>query len=914
MKFKLGLLIAGTVFVAALLFIFRDTWSANPFENEVAYSNISRVVTDSNGAIYTVTNSKKTLQKVDSSGRLIYSISSSEHEQPNTLQLFNSMAVDGEGNAYALITILDSYGLKVSGEQIIKISPDGSKTSMVYEEEYAFSDNLLRVGNIQSLSAKDGFVYFFRKDAETSSLLRIPSTAAASQQNPEVVKTIEMPANRYLNEFTGSQDNHIFFTTKRGSLYAVTDGDVRQIYPQSSQNQLNFPVGIFTKDHRNIYFIDYHQEAINRVDVRQSGYPIIPVVTMETLKNQYPNIEWSDFTNITVGNGLITVATSDQLVQMNPNGEIIDVLTSFHYSPKIVWMGFGYWLLLGLFGFLLVLDIRHIYVYILGRRVSLLLKQLGVIIPVVLLSMVGLSYSVYSSFSGEMKADTQGQLELLAGNGKYLVDGAQLEGLNSPRDFMSEDYKTIKQRINELFSRSGEDRDGLYSTIYRYMNGNLYIIMDDDDSVTMFQPFPLSEENLLVLQQGKIVSGEWEDASGQWMYALGPLYNPQGEIIGIYETGKDLIGMKQSNLKIMTNVLKIISVIGVILLLVITAMTVYLLSSIRKLRRSVNLIAKGEWDVMVQIHTRDEVEELGERFNMMAKSIRQYIQEVTKLSDSYFRFVPQQFLKVLGKDNVTQINLGEQENRQMTILVCNMRHFTEFSTTLTSEENFRFINSFLKTFGPVIREYGGFTSRYLGAGMLAMFPDDPSAAIKAAVKLRSTLETYNKEREGEPIDIGIAVHYGDVMLGIIGEEQRLEGSVISNHVQLALDLERISEKLGVTVLLTEETLRFVNKGLPRQYRKLGSFQIDGEHRTIELFDLYEGDPEPIRRLKDETKQQFEHAIELFQNGRFYDAREGFVTVVKKNRDDLAAKMYFFACDQYFQEGVTADWNNSLRIS
>ncbi|TBL80787.1 adenylate/guanylate cyclase domain-containing protein [Paenibacillus thalictri] len=918
MKTKFSFLLAATILVGVLLFVYSDAWSANPLQREAAYTNISRAITDPQGSVYMVTKSKNTLQKMTSSGDLVYSISSNTDAGPNTVQMFNSIAADDAGNAYVLVTTLDSFGLNVAGERILRISADGSSTSTLYTSATAQKDRLLRVGNIQSLSIKDGSLYFFLKDHNSASLLRLPSAAEAETgAEPQTVTTISMPENRYLNELTGNEQGRFFFTTKKGSLFSVTNGQAKQIYPLGSQNSLNFPIAIYTRDHANVYYIDHHSGAIMRLNAEQPDEPPQSLLTLQTLRSKYADLEWGDFTDVTVANGLITITTADNLVQLLPDGSISTVHSSFYYSWKLLGFKVGYWGLMALMLLLLLLDIRFVYVHLLKRKVSLLVKQLAVIIPVVLMSMIGLSYSVYSSFAGEMRNDTQRQLELLAGNGKYLVNGDNLERLMSPRDYMSGDYQAIKQRINELFSHAGSDRSGLYSTVYRYMNGSLYIVMDDDDSVTMFQPFALSSDNRRVLEQGAVVSGEWEDSSGQWMFALGPLFNSKGEIIGIYETGKDMAGINKMNVQIMTNVLKIISLIGLILLVVITLMTVYLLSSIQKLRRNVNLIASGEWDVKVQIRTRDEVAELGDRFNMMAESIRRYIQEVTKLSESYFRFVPQQFLKVLGRNNMTQVNLGEYQNRTMTILVCNMRQFPEFSGTLTTEENFRFINSFLKKFGPVIREYNGFTSRYLGPGMLTMFPNGSNYAIKAAVKMRATLQDYNDERSRagyEPIDIGISIHSGDVMIGIIGEEQRMEGSVVSGEVQIALDLEKVSAKLGVTVLLTEETVRECGGRLPGNYRKLGGLQIDNEHKTIELYDLYEADPEHIRKLKHETKQQFETAVELYRNGRFYDAREQFVAVVKKNRYDLTAKLYFFACDEYFQQGVTTGWSSALKIS
>lgn len=917
MKAKLIVSLLAVVVVALLLAAYKDDWSANPFESKADYTNISRVATDSYGAIYAITDSKRVVRKTDASGKLVYSVSSANDADPDTIVLYNSIATDQSGNAYALETILDSYGLRVYGERIVKISENGKSVRLLYSALYEEADNLLRVGNVQSLSVKDGYLYFFRKGPSDASLLRLPTDVSSeTPAEPENLRTIEMAKNRYLNELAGNDENRFFFSSKRGRLYTVENGESVKIYPRTSETQLNFPVGIVAAG-SEVYYIDYHEAAIKKLNADRPEAPDVTVLSLEQLADYNSAVEWSDFTSLAVASDRILVATSDQLITLSREGKILSYETGYQYTGTERWLKLGYWLLIAAEVVLAAIFLRLFYVQVMRRRVFLLLKQLGLIVPVVLLFMGVLSYSVSHSVSGEIERSTESQLKLLAGNGKYLVSGDNLEKLNSPRDFRSDDYLTIKQRLNGVFTQNGESRDGLYNTIYRYMDGKLYIIMDDDDSVTMFQPFEVNEDNLTVLKQGVVVSGQWEDSTGQWMYALGPLYNAKGEIVGIYETGKDMTGIRKSTSEIVVDILRIIGLIGLVLLLVITLMTAYLLSSIRKLRRSVNLIAGGEWDVKVQISTKDEVQELGERFNMMASSIRQYIQEVTKLSNSYFRFVPQPFLKVLGKKTVTQISLGEQTNRRMTMLVCNMREFSEFSKRLSTDENFRFINSFLKEFGPAVREYGGFTSRYLGAGLLSMFPDEPGEALKAAMKLRETLENYNRRRSNtgyEPIEIGISVHTADVMLGIIGEEQRLEGSVVSTAVELTLDLEKLSAKLGVNVLLTEDALRAMPKLSEGAYRKLGAFQLGEAMRTIELFDVFEGDPVHIRKLKQETQEPFERAVALFRAGKFYDAREAFVAVVKKNRDDLAAKLYFFECDRYFQEGVNEQWNNALRIS
>jgi hypothetical protein len=217
----------------------------------------------------------------------------------------------------------------------------------------------------------------------------------------------------------------------------------------------------------------------------------------------------------------------------------------------------------------------------------------------------------------------------------------------------------------------------------------------------------------------------------------------------------------------------------------------------------------------------------------------------------------------------------------------------------------------------MIRSHGGFTSRYLGPGMLALFANDATDAIKAALTMRANLLQYNEHRNSEgyrAIDFGISIHIGDVMIGIIGEEQRMESSVVSDQVRIAQEIEKVSDRLGSTLLLTAEALATCRRGMNANFRRLGAIQLYGEPQALELIDLYEGDTPEICKLKQETKNLFESSVELYRNGRFVDAREGFVAVIKKNRWDLAAKLYFYACDQYSQQGVTADWNGSLRIS
>ncbi|MNY43365.1 hypothetical protein D3C86_1783170 [compost metagenome] len=90
--------------------------------------------------------------------------------------------------------------------------------------------------------------------------------------------------------------------------------------------------------------------------------------------------------------------------------------------------------------------------------------------------------------------------------------------------------------------------------------------------------------------------------------------------------------------------------------------------------------------------------------------------------------------------------------------------------------------------------------------------------------------------------------------------------------------------------------------------------MDGVKEPLHLFDVYQGDADTIRALKEKTKALFEQAVMFYQVGRFYDAREAFLMVLKQNRQDKAAQLYFYMCDEYFGKGTTGEWNGTLSVS
>lgn len=887
--------------------------AAKPWKTEQPVANLSAIVPDADGSLVAIGASKQEIMRIASDGSLMLRIPNRGDGGGNRSD-FNEAVAAPDGRIVALRTVLDPYGLYVTDEQIVLYDASGREETVLYHRTGDGTNK--RVGQIKGLQLRDGELYFFEAGADKVTLKHVPLNGGKAAD----AFTFQLPADRYLSEATGTVPGQIYYTTKRGAIFQVgADGTSTLLYPLASMDRtrLNFPEMLTLYGNGSLLFID---RLVNSVMSMVPGEPssLKTLVDEQALERDEPGLDGYEIMDVRrTPDGGLAIALNDRLLRLNPSMGLAQSVSKTSFESSAIRNRWLLWIGLAIGGLALLAAGWLVYVHLFRRRLPLFLKQLAVLVPVIVICMTLLSNFIYDSFSKRMEAQMKSELSLLARNGQHLIDGDKLDRLHSPEDYGNADYEAIRKRMDFLYEgENASERKGLYSTLYKVQDGQLYIVMDDDDGVNMFKPFEKSEENEQVVTEGVVRDGQWEDADGKWLYAIGPVYDSAGKIVGIYETGRDLSVLVGENRKIYRSIIENIAIITIVLLAVVAALNFLLLASIRKLRRSVMDIAGGNWDAEVKIRSRDEIGDLGEQFNRMARYIRQYIADITSFSEASYRFVPQQFFRALGKKGILDIRLGDQVQQNMTVLVANLRDFRQLSRTLTPKENFDFMNSFLKRFGPLVRQEDGLISKYSGAGFMALFPGYPEAAIRAAVAIRQELSRYNEARQRSgfaPVDIGIAVHKGPLMMGIIGEEMRWEGNVISDDVQRTALLEQITDTLGCYVLVTRDFFGQLRDPERYGHRSLGRIRPEGMEEAVELIDVYEGDPEPLRKAKERTKALFERGLLLCQEGRFFDARETFVEVLKLNRLDKAAKLYFYLCDEYFQKGTSAGWNGTLAV-
>lgn len=298
------------------------------------------------------------------------------------------------------------------------------------------------------------------------------------------------------------------------------------------------------------------------------------------------------------------------------------------------------------------------------------------------------------------------------------------------------------------------------------------------------------------------------------------------------------------------------------------------------------------------------------KFSSAFKRIEQLSGDLKRTNFAYARFVPYELILYLKKESILEVQLGNQIQREMTILFSDIRDFTQLSETMSPAENFNFLNAYLKRVNPCVHFHNGFIDKYIGDGLMALFPVSPDDAIESAIEMQKAIRSYNQTRiqkNFKPIGVGIGIHTGLIMLGTIGTEDRMEGTVISDAVNLTSRIEGLTKIYGASILMSIETLFSLEDADKYLYRILDRVKVKGKSVNLTVVEILDGHSEEVFGLFKATKTQFEMGVSLYLTQDFHNAISCFKEISDINPHDKAAQLYLKRCTYYEKHGVPLDW-------
>ena len=215
-----------------------------------------------------------------------------------------------------------------------------------------------------------------------------------------------------------------------------------------------------------------------------------------------------------------------------------------------------------------------------------------------------------------------------------------------------------------------------------------------------------------------------------------------------------------------------------------------------------------------------------------------------RLRASLSRYVSPQLLSELASTGGAARSF---ESLKAAILFADLRGFTTLAERMPTAMVAEFLNEYRRRIAEPMSRHHGMIDKFIGDGVMVVFgvpqpdPDDARNAVHGGLALLSAIDSWSAERVARgqpPVEIGVGIHFGDVIAGAVGDEHRLEYTVIGDAVNVAARVEELAATLGARLLVSAEVLAAA-PGLERELRleALPARALRGRAGPIQLYQI-----------------------------------------------------------------------------
>lgn len=256
---------------------------------------------------------------------------------------------------------------------------------------------------------------------------------------------------------------------------------------------------------------------------------------------------------------------------------------------------------------------------------------------------------------------------------------------------------------------------------------------------------------------------------------------------------------------------------------------------------------------------------------------------LVSMAQMFEKFVPKQFLRRIAREGIENIQLGKAEADEISVLFADIRGFTTLSETLTPQELLNFLNACFTRLDKVIHEHDGFIDKFMGDGVMALFEQNSGGiaarnAVTAAIDMLGAVVLYNEHRARSgyaPIDIGIGINTGSVIIGTVGSSDRMDSTVLGDNVNVASRLQELTKAIGARIIISDQTRAALGDAEGFHLRDLGSVPVRGRRSAVRLFEVMNADPPELLAAKLDNLPLYQTALDCYRNGDWSGAAQGW---------------------------------------
>lgn len=372
------------------------------------------------------------------------------------------------------------------------------------------------------------------------------------------------------------------------------------------------------------------------------------------------------------------------------------------------------------------------------------------------------------------------------------------------------------------------------------------------------------------------------------------------------------------------------SVLISVIVVAIASLALVLLSSVltrplaEMVTRLQHIIDEGDLSTRVEIRYDDEVGRLGHTFNTMMSQLETSYQQIKeyaldaaiaernekKIRNIFQKYVPNDVIETIFT-NPESMLVGDTRN--VAILFSDIRSFTTISESSRPDELVSNLNRYFSILVDIIMDRHGIVDKYIGDAVMAFFgapvahENDALDAVEAAVAIVDALEVFNGEQAAAqlpPFMTGLGINYGEVTVGNIGSERKMDYTVIGDTVNLASRLEGLTKFYSQPLIISSSVRERV--GTARPCRLVDTVVVKGKTVGERIYTTRAS-------LGDSEQEAWElhgQAMEQFYQRSFKDADRLFARVQKLLPEDPLATMFRERCASYQRTPPPDDWNGA----
>jgi class 3 adenylate cyclase len=268
------------------------------------------------------------------------------------------------------------------------------------------------------------------------------------------------------------------------------------------------------------------------------------------------------------------------------------------------------------------------------------------------------------------------------------------------------------------------------------------------------------------------------------------------------------------------------------------------------------------------------------------------------LMDVQSRFVPNELLRILDIDDLRRVRSGYRVERQMTVLISDIRGYTTLLEDMNVSEASNLAMGFLRAVEVPIISCNGMIQDVRGDEIVAVFESEPDA-VRAGLAMQRSLRDHNRERlahGSQELQVGIGINTGFVGVGLVGGVNRMVLTIIGDAVNLAARIESTNKRYGSALLISDKTYERLANPERFDIRRMERVMVVNRRKPVTIYEVYNEDPEPLRVAKRSAQPAFDEAFALFDAGDVDQARAAFERCRQLLPDDPVAPLHLAHCE------------------